>query len=247
MQERVALALGHRVEVSPADDRRVSFDDPDLTRDRLGGQPVIAGHDDDPNPRVLAARDRAGDLRSRRIGERGQPDEGQMRLDQVPRAVLEPGDVPFREAEHAQPAARVALERVTHLRAIGVGDRAISHHGADRGAPREQLERGPFGVVPKLTARLLVEPGHPLQVRVEVEHALAASFALALGAGHVTTELRRRDQERALGRIAAAAPPVAIALQGGVVAPERGAQQAPEKRRRRRDLGSDLELGARHP
>ena len=48
--------------------------------DRRGGQPVVAGDDDDADPGPVAPRDGAGHLRPGRVDHRDQPDQAQVAL-----------------------------------------------------------------------------------------------------------------------------------------------------------------------
>ena len=247
MQQRVTIGLGHRVEVDAAD----TVGSPStIPTSRAIAAAVSPWSPVTTMIRMPACLQRAtASATSARGGSASAASPTKVRCDSTrsPLAVFDLGDLALREAEHPQPATRVALKCVAHVGPVGVGDRPVSFGGADRGAPFEQLERGPLGVVPELPARLLVERRHPLQVRVEVEHALATGLALALGARHVAIQLRRRDQQRALGRIAAAAPAVAVPLQTGVVAPHRGAQQAREQRRRPRSAPGVISARSRPP
>jgi len=120
VQKRVAVALWHRVKLGAADDGRLGFDDADFSRDRGGGQGVVAGDDDDPDARAAAARDGVCYIGPRRVLERRRPDERQLRLDQCALPVLDVCDVTLGEPEHAQASGGVALKRRPHLRSVGV-------------------------------------------------------------------------------------------------------------------------------
>jgi len=88
-------------------------------------------------------------------------------------------------------------------------------------------------VVPERSARLAVERRHPLQPRVEVVDLATDRLALALRRLDVLAQLGGGDQQRALARVAAALPPVRLAVRRRVVAAQRRAQQRRERLGRR--------------
>jgi hypothetical protein len=204
-------------------------DDADLPGDGLRGERVVAGDDDDPDPSVVAARDRIGDVWPRGVLQRGEPQEAQFRFGLVAwnrRIVV---DAALGEGQDAQPALGVALERDSDLVPISIGEEPISAPTSDCRATLHQLQRRAFGVVPQAPVRLLVKRGHPLQAGIEVMNTMPPSVALTREQLDVLAELSRGNEQRAFGRVAAALPGSVLARDRRVVAAHCGPQDSRER------------------
>ena len=94
--------------------------DADAARDLGCGRAVVAGDDDDADARRVAQPYRIGDLRSRRIEERDEPEEAKLLLGVLASLRWHGAcrKAATSDGEHAQPLRRVALEHVEHLLAM---------------------------------------------------------------------------------------------------------------------------------
>ena len=126
---------------------------------------MVAGDDDDPDARPPAAGDGLGDVRAGRVLECREPQEGEMGFRAVALFVgVGARHFPLREAEDAQPLARVALERPANLLAVllrqgpvGAVRRRAWRRTAPRsssGAPLTWYQRLPSGSSSAVVIRL---------------------------------------------------------------------------------------------
>ena len=194
--------VGHVVEFVAGDDPGLlALDDADAAGDRLGGQTVVAGDHDDLDAGGVALFDRDGDLVSRRVHHRHEPDEHEVALGVRRRVVvLVLADGAVRHGEHAKAVARELVVLRDRLLAHVLGQNGVA---VDRRDPRAQLEHF-------LRRALHVADAPELVVHVDGRHALAhrverqlehAPRLVELGLV-VEARLLRGDQQRGLSRIA---------------------------------------------
>eukprot|EP00982_Pelagococcus_subviridis_P005539 29686-Pelagococcus_subviridis.AAC.2 len=241
------LRLGHRAKLAPGErpsrDVLRGVEDADVDADRLRGEPVIAGDDDDADPRARARGDGAPHLGPRRVSQPGEADEHEVALDRgVPARVRETrvrgvGRRAVVRRERAEGRARFGRQREASKRVGAHRLRAFHDGGARRLRQRHDvavreldesaaledvlgraLDEELVGVGVRLAAaRRRDHDAHGFAVAVKLQRRhLLEVVVLRLRAA---LELRREHAERALrGLPRALRVPVRVHLDHRVVA-----------------------------
>ena len=170
--------------------------------DRGRRQAVVAGDDDDADAGLVASGDGGGDLCAGRVGHRDQAEEAEAAFCLLAdlrygRGRLQPA---LGDGEDAQPLPGVAFGQLQELRAFCRAERALLSVAPDhRRAARQQRLRRALGVDPPV-AVAVVDRGHELEHRIEVE--VPQALAVACGGVHGHAQVACGDEHRQLGRIA---------------------------------------------
>ena len=232
-QQPVELLVGHGVQPRAGDDPRRVAPDPHPARDRRHGQPVVAGDDVHPDPRVVALRDGARHVRPRRVEHRDEPEQAQVALGEVAigRRVAGPG--PPGGREDAQSLRGVAVGPRRERAALAVVEGGARPVGVqDRRAPLQQDVRRALHVqdatAPTRSSVLMSAPGIEAEVR---DPCLAPRRD-----GDVGAEVACGAQEADLGRVACG-----LGVDRGGVA---GGDRAAEGRQRSGDLALEAPVAA---
>ncbi len=194
---------------APATTSAPSVDDADLAGDRLGGEAVVAGDDDDPDAGAVAAGDRGGARRGA-AGRRGRRGRGRSgRLGRLARPSASPGvdAAARRRRARAARAARSPRRPPAIAPRSVVGERRRSPsrppHRA-RSAPAAPAARPWRGA--SCAVRLAVDRRHPLAAAGRRRTGAGARSALGLQRESMSRPRSApRDQQGGLARIAARA------------------------------------------
>ena len=111
------------VELAADDEPDTVPDDPDLARDGDRGRAGVSGDHDHPNSRPVAAGDRVGHLRARRVEQRNEPEEDEVSLDLLTALRQRSARRETRRGcrQDAQPLGRPALAPPEDRLTLGVG------------------------------------------------------------------------------------------------------------------------------
>jgi len=152
-EQQVELVVAHSLELVAGDDRRPVACDAHAAGDRRRGEAVVAGDDDDPDPRVMTRGDRVRDLAPRRVEHRHQPEQAQVALGLLAPVwqASSPAEAPTCHSEYTQPLARVVRHAPLDLLELSRSQLPLAAvRSEDRGAPRQQRLGRPLRVDPQL-------------------------------------------------------------------------------------------------
>ena len=202
-QELVELVLAQGLELISGDDRRAVPGDAHSAGDLRCRQPVVAGDDDDPDPRPVAVRNRLGDLRSRGVEERDQAEQAELAL----RVVAAIGSLPAarqsppRDGEHPKPLRGPAFEHGQDFVPVGLFQRLVVLGTSDEGRALEHLLGRTLRVHGDPSVLTLVDGRHEAELRVEAIEL--PTIVLAPGDVDVDPERVCGLEQSDLGRLAA--------------------------------------------